>query len=259
MDKLRVALSFFPYSRLRHWPGLAFYFLGWMLHRRCGIALFQNRWLRLKPFTVSADVEGQSGLVFLHEILVQGIYNFTPLDAAGDVRLLYDVGANCGFYALTLCSRHPALRAVCFEPHPVTITRLRDNLAANRLESRVQAVHAAVAAAPGECQLQISPESSMGVVSTSSVQCLEQPAPVRVMAVSLDAHAATQGEYPDLIKIDVEGFEVEALRGARQCLEKARFAIVEVHSDSLARQSLALLREANFQTTQRGDLLFAQK
>ena len=77
--------------------------------------------------------------------------------------------------------------------------------------------------------------------------------------VSLDDYAKTQAQYPDLIKIDVEGFEVEVLKGARRCLDHARFVVLEVHSDQLAKDSLDLLHEAKFHTTQQNALIFATK
>ena len=97
----------------------------------------------------------------------------------------------------------------------------------------------------------------MGVVTASQVAAGHRL--IEVPMVSLDDYARTQSLYPDLIKIDVEGFEVEVLKGARICLEKARYVILEVHSDELARDSLQLLHEAHFQTRQQGALIFANK
>jgi FkbM family methyltransferase len=259
MDKCRIALSFFCQSRLCHWPGLTYYFLGWFLHQLCGIRLFEERRLYLKPFTVNADVEGKSGLMFLHEILVKRVYEDKSLAKMQNIQLLYDVGANCGFYTLIQCARDPALRVVCFEPHPETFRRLQRNLVANQLENRVTAVPAAVTAVSGVCDLNVSPESSMGIIATSTVQSLEQPKSVTVEMVSLDDYAEKQNTYPDMLKIDVEGFEADVLNGARKCLNKARSVVLEFHSELLAQQCLALLDAAQFQTTRQNNLLFAHK
>lgn len=259
MHKLRLALSLFPYTPVRHWPGLTFYFVGWFLYRLCGIRLFRERQLRLKPFTVCADIEGQSGLAFLHEILVQNIYDFPEPAEAKKIRLFHDLGANCGFFTLTRCAGHPGLRGVSFEPHPVTFGRLQHNLAANNLSERVKAEHAAVAASSGECELNVSPDSSMGVVSTSSAQCLDKSNIVRVRSWSLDDYAREHNSYPDLLKIDVEGFEVEVLKGAGACLTRAGYVILEFHSEQLKQDCLAILHAAGFKTTLREGLIFARK
>ena len=74
-----AALGFFPKTRLRHWPGLALYLMGWAAFKLGGFRLFRERTLRFKDFVVVADVEGRSGLAFLHEILVKRIYDLAPL------------------------------------------------------------------------------------------------------------------------------------------------------------------------------------
>ena len=99
----------------------------------------------------------------------------------------------------------------------------------------------------------------MGVVADATVNYLQRPQHVEVAMVSFDDYTKEHGLYPDLIKIDVEGFEVEVLRGARECLARARYVVVEVHSDALSRGSLELLHQAQFQTTTRGPLVFAWK
>ena len=257
MQHLRAAFSFFGHTRLRHWPGLAFYFFGWMCYRILGVRLFQERRLHLKNLVINADVEGQSGLIFLHEILIQQIYDVAPISQAEGIRVVFDAGANCGFYSLVTVLQHPERRVFCFEPHPVTFTRLQQNIRCNGLENRITPVQAAAGSAPGRCTLETSVASSMGVVTASQVAAGHRL--VEVPMVSLDDYARTQSLYPDLIKIDVEGFEVEVLKGARICLEKARYVILEVHSDELARDSLQLLHEARFQTRQQGALIFANK
>lgn len=259
MHHLRVALSFFSRTRWQHWPNLAFYFLGWLVYRVSGVRMFRERRLRVDNLTVHADVEGQSGLVFLYEILMQRIYDSPALREANGIGVIFDAGANCGFYTLMATQRWPQARVSCFEPHPVTFTRLQQNIRGNGLEDRVTPVHAAVSSSSGRCSLEVSAASSMGVVTVSPAPVSGEGRAVEVPMVSLDDYAKTQAQYPDLIKIDVEGFEVEVLKGAPKCLDHARYVVLEVHSDQLAHDSLALLHEAKFHTTQKNALIFATK
>lgn len=149
MKPLRIVLDYFGKTRLRHWPGLVFYFFGQAFFRCTGLRLFQQRLLRFEGVSGLADVGGMSGLYFLHQILVEDVYRLPALEQGPPVNMLFNVGANCGFYALTLCERRPTPRARCFEPHPATFRGLQQNIAVNRVENRVQAVQAAVGAAPG--------------------------------------------------------------------------------------------------------------
>ena len=48
---------------------------------------------------------------------------------------------------------------------------------------------------------------------------------------TLDAFAAARGRMPDLVVMDIEGWEIAALEGARSLLGRTRF-IVELHPDA---------------------------
>ncbi len=204
MQRSLTALALFPRASPRYWPRMAFYFCGWALFRLFGLRVFREQLLPLRDFVVTADVEGNCGLNFLHEILIRKTYDFEPLRSSDGIRVLFDVGANCGFYSLMCCSRFPQLKAVCFEPHPQTVSRLKKNVAANHLEPRMSVVNAAVGASAGECNLQISADSSMAAVSTSPMRLFETSSEVQVKLISLDDYAGITNLFPDLIKIDVE-------------------------------------------------------
>jgi FkbM family methyltransferase len=260
MQNYLMALALFPRASARQWPRLAYYFCGWSLFRLLGLRLFREQLLPLNEFVVSANVEGNCGLNFLHEILIRKAYDFEPLRRSdAGIGILFDVGANCGLYSLMCCSRDANLKAVCFEPHPLTFSRLQKNVAANRFERQISIVNAAVGANAGECTLEISGDSSMAAVSTSTFRLFETSSKVQVKLISLDDFAEASGLFPDLIKIDVEGFEVEVLRGAAKCLKRARYLIMECHSPELKAACESLLQESGFRTTAVGALVFAER
>lgn len=256
MHHLRVALGFLSCTRLQHWPGVISYYLGWLLFRVTGLRLFRSRQVHLEDIIVVVDVEGRGGLVFLYEILVQRIYDFPLLLAAKDIHIIFDAGANCGFYSILATRRWPQVRCVGFEPHPVTFQHLQQNIRANHLEDSVTPVQAAVSSAAGHCTLQVSSDSSMGRVVTSESVSGNT---VQVPMISLDDYARAHSLYPDLLKIDVEGFEVEVLKGARSCLDHARYVVLEIHSEELAKASLELLHQAKFSTVRQDALILATK
>lgn len=244
----------------KHWPRLLFYYLGWALFRLFRLRLFDEQRLPLKHLVVVADVEGNCGLNFLYEMLIRKNYDFEPLRGSNTgVRTLFDVGANCGFYSILCCSRDPELKAVCFEPQQLSMSRLQHNVVANRLDRQISVVKAAVGARAGECTLRISANSSLAAVSTSPVQLFEAASEVQVKLITLDEFAQSAGLFPDLIKVDVEGFEVEVLRGSEKCLQHARYLIVEHHSRELKGACESLIRDAGFRSTDAGTLLFAEK
>lgn len=258
MGKLKVALSFFLHTPIRHWPALAIYLLGWVLFHVFGIRLFRKRILRFKQLAICADIQGLGGLVFLYEVMIKGVYDFGPALHDPNVKVIFDVGANCGSFALTRCARNDTVRVFCLEPHPNTFLRLQENIAVNSLEKRITPRHAAAAASSGRGVLQLKSDSSMGVMAAAD-SSQASPLKVEVEMVSLDDFAAQAQVRPDMLKIDVEGFEVEVLKGASACLGSARHVILEGHSDLLIQQCRAILDGVGFKTTVRGGLVFGSK
>ena len=60
-------------------------------------------------------------------------------------------------------------------------------------------------------------------------------------------------------KIDIEGFEYEALGGAKKTLEKAKKIVLEYYSKILRNQCLEIIRRNRFLCQEKGTLIFAQK
>lgn len=259
MGKLRIAFDFFAAAAPRHWPGLAWYFGGWLLYRATRIRLFHERTLKFRTFSVVAGVEGLSGLAFLHEVLMRDIYRFPAIEQDERIGVVFDAGANCGFFTLTQAARHGQWRFFSFEPHPNTFRHLQKNITANRLEERIKPIHAAVGATSGTCPLEVSSESSMAIVADSTAKFLKNPVKIDVRLCTLDEVSAAEGVKPDFLKIDVEGFEVEVLKGAVECLKTARHVVLEYHSKDLETECRRLLNDAGFQVIEKNGLLFAHR
>ena len=259
MGRFKLVGGFFRHTSLKHWPGLAWYLLGWLMYRLTGVRLFRERRLHFKPFAVVASVEGLSGLVFLHEVLVRDAYRIPEVDSDRRIRTVFDVGANCGFFALTQASRHPEWRFCCLEPHPNSFAHLEKNIAANRLGARTALVQACGGAKSGTCLINVSAESSMAVVvgSAAQEQCLEAPTPRPAQVCTLDEVSAREHLQPDFLKIDVEGFEVEVLKGATACLNTARYVVLEYHSGKLGDECRRILEAVGFKVRQDGGLMVA--
>ncbi|MDF5758140.1 FkbM family methyltransferase [Spongiactinospora sp. TRM90649] len=150
--------------------------------------------------------------------------------AAGSGTIL-DVGANIGVYACTGASHLPeGGRLVAFEPVPENLGYLRANIDRNGLGDRVTVEPAAVGAAPGELTLHLSGEQS-GKHSASAVNAGEATGSVSVPMTSIDAYLAEGGLRPDIIKIDVEGYEGFVLRGAAETLAGLPTLLFEVHPE----------------------------
>jgi hypothetical protein len=56
---------------------------------------------------------------------------------------------------------------------------------------------------------------------------------VEIPVRSLDEICAESGMSPEIIKVDVEGFELEVLKGAEESLAKSRLLFLEIHPERL--------------------------
>lgn len=144
-------------------------------------------------------------------------------------RVVLDVGANTGTYALMTASLSPGVTVVCFEPSPANADRLRANVALNTFGG-IEVVEAAVGSDNGRIQLTVPAGGLLSEVASvhgafSRAHSEDETIEVDVELVTIDEIVRRRGlERVDLIKLDVEYHELAALQGARETL--ARFSPV---------------------------------
>ncbi len=133
-----------------------------------------------------------------------------------------DVGANAGAYTV-LASGVAGAYTDAFEPIPTTAARLEYNVNVNDIADLVTVYRVGIGSCPGKLRFGVN-EDTVNRVATDDETADEFP------VETLDRVLA--GKAPNLIKIDVEGFEPEVLFGAKETLlSKSLFAlIVETNS-----------------------------
>lgn len=148
------------------------------------------------------------------------------LAALRDDDVFYDIGANVGLVALhaaRLC------QTVAFEPDPSFLARLERNLELNK-ELSVTVVPIAISDRDGRVVLYT--DGSAGNSPSLARQRGEKQA-VEVEARSLDSVVEADGlPKPTVLKLDIEGAEILALRGADRLLNSVgapRALFLEVH------------------------------
>jgi FkbM family methyltransferase len=161
-------------------------------------------------------------------------------------RIFFDIGANVGFYTVLGAKRVGSDGHVyAFEPLPANVAALNRNLELSGLTG-VTVIPHAVADRGGPMWLVVARESFWGRLST-----LPPPrnaiGTIPVLCVSIDEIVST-GDVapPDVVKIDVEGAELDVLRGMAQTLRTSRPVIVcELHGTWS--EVTGLLEAANYQ------------
>jgi FkbM family methyltransferase len=150
---------------------------------------------------------------------------------------VYDVGAFHGLLTLFFASR--ARKVVCFEPNTRNHSRLMENLELNGA-SNVEVRKAGVGSRHETRSMVGSPLMPGGSsVDASTAEALlhagVETVTEEIPIVTLDEEIAQAGlPVPDFIKIDIEGWEIEALRGARNILQSRKPALfLEMHGETI--------------------------
>ncbi len=132
--------------------------------------------------------------------------------------VVWDVGANVGFYSLLAARK--AAKVIAFEPLPENLSYLRRHVELNRLQERIRVFPVAASDHDGTPLFSVVP-------GNRSEGSLRPNGNLPVQTMRLDNVEIV----PDLIKIDVEGNEYEVLRGAVETLRAHRpMVLVALHT-----------------------------
>jgi FkbM family methyltransferase len=159
----------------------------------------------------------------------------------GDV--CFDIGSYHGFMAGVAAMAGASL-VVAFEPVPENLDRIR-RLGPLNPGKRIEVEPVAVGAADGVMAMRIMAEPSMGKLAGSTFQAdAADCGTISVTVRALDSLVQPTGPWPapQVMKIDVEGSEMDVLRGAMGVLQRHRpRVLLETHSPELAKQCRSLL------------------
>jgi FkbM family methyltransferase len=132
----------------------------------------------------------------------------------GDV--FYDVGGNIGYFSLL--AAHLGVRTVvAFEPLERLARRAEDNAALNGFGDIVRVVPLGLGDVRGAANYEPGPDWNCGAGRVNGISGAGEGVTVRLTTLD-DFLAETGGAPPTVMKIDVEGFEANVLRGAGRLL-----------------------------------------
>ena len=171
--------------------------------------------------------------VFAYGFCEPAVRAMRALLRPGDVMI--DAGANIGLFTVLAAAQVGSQgRVIACEPSATTMELLRGNVTLNGF-GWVELREVALAEQPGRLEMQVF-EPGSGFSSFAPAETLGART-VDVDVTTLDRVAGDLLERTRVVKLDVEGAELRALRGAGALLERARpDFIVELEPEHLARQ-----------------------
>ena len=189
-------------------------------------------------------------------VLESGYYESEIIEAIrphlGPGAVFWDIGANIGLHAVTAKFLSPETRVIAFEPNPAMLPRLSRNQALSSVDVEVCAM---VLGADRRCAtLHLSGEGNPGMSTLKPWDQAGYEAVLNVYCDRVDRLVST-GSLPEptVVKIDVEGFEMEVLEGFGDLLARPTLRILVFEAEAGAERPESnnaiarLLRSAGFQ------------
>jgi FkbM family methyltransferase len=158
--------------------------------------------------------------------------------------IFYDVGANAGFFSLfaSMCVTE-AGHVFAFEPLQENIQIIYDQLQLNQV-TNCTLVESAVSDCCGNAEFYKGSDTSTAHIKTSQN---ESEKSTIVKTITLDEFTKSH-PAPDLIKMDIEGAEIQALKGSRKLLSSAKppAFLIELHSPDIAKEVYMIFKKMDY-------------
>ena len=174
------------------------------------------------------------------EVILDNIYSIYDDFIPKPKQTVIDIGAQYGDYAI-LCSKIYKAKVYTFEPLPQNFKEILQNIKLNGLKKdSIKAFNIALGNANKTAMLSYSGE----MVNNSN-----KGKKIKTTFRTLDSYKLKT----DLLKIDVEGFELNVLDGAIKTIKKYHpKIIIETHSRALEKQTKEFLSKLNYKLKHEG-------
>ena len=157
------------------------------------------------------------------------------------IKNIYDIGSNNGEYTLLFNRLYPNSKIFSFEPN---LKLIKDFKRKTKKFNNIKIINNAVGNSNKYIDLKIDENSSL----TTSLATNNKKSSTykikkflygkskgkknKIKLIKLDTFIANN-TIPDLLKIDVEGYEDEVLKGVKQNIKKIKLIMIEFHFDKL--------------------------
>ena len=204
--RLLVNLKLFPVSKAKNLPAIG----------RFKIKFHQRHSLKMEVTT-----HDQIARILFWQGVTGYEYETIQLfiELSRSARIVFDIGANNGYFSLIAARLNPAAHVFAFEPVPRIFQQIRRNVALNRLKN-LTVIQAAVSEKDGRATIFV-PISEFPTSASLMESFRTGTEPIDCKTITLD-HFIQENHINnvDLVKIDTEATEPSVLKGMHTILSK---------------------------------------
>ncbi len=174
------------------------------------------------------------------KIYTQGMYDYNNMNLIkyilnkGFVNML-DIGTNIGLYSL-IASEAQHSKVYSFEPHPYTFAVLKDQIKLNN-RTNIYPINKAVSNSNKIVSFTDDAGSSINKIVNETTKNA-----IKIESCKISDFCKENDFSPDIVKIDVEGFEYEVLQGFENTLSEVKIFLIEISEN---RDEIHALLETN--------------
>jgi FkbM family methyltransferase len=193
-------------------------FVAWQIRSRVQKDIIFH-WIEGQCLAVRRGMNGATGNIYV------GLHEFAdmmlPLHFLRETDLFFDIGANIGTYSILAAGVRGA-EVWAFEPDPQTALSLKRNIHLNGLQGRVKIHEMAIGDYDGVMTFTLGLDT-MNRIATSIDDQVQTVQVRRIDGLISD-------RWPIMIKLDVEGHEEAAIRGAKALFANDSLKVVELET-----------------------------
>lgn len=190
------------------------------------------------------NISNRSEIRLYEQIFVEEVFSFKEISTKikKNCPVIFDLGANCGFFSFYALDFFPGGNIHAFEPQRSLLKKFQKTIHRNSLSNRITLNQCAVGRTAGEMEFfeNRSPISASLIREKVSSRSIRKKYPVQV--TNLDIYAKENSiSSVDILKIDVEGSELDVVQGGKEVLDQVKVVFVEVHPPFCTAQEIERL------------------
>lgn len=179
----------------------------------------------------------------LDELCINDVYGLQAFDS---LKKVIDIGASNGFFAFNVLKRFKGVYVVCVEPNPQNVELLNSNLYSFKESGRIQIIPKALHKKSTKTRLKIASDTNVwgGLGATVVNRVRTSSRDLKSLTVDSLTLQELLIDTVDLLKVDIEGLEFQAIPVAGEKIKNCKVVMVEVHADvnNFEEEFLRLLR-----------------